>query len=97
MMMGHFIFQLFEGTLHVDKIHVRFKIAHITHVLPVPVYRQTDFTLKPVVILRLQDTIAKFCIGAKFCSGTTTGVNCAATKVAPGSCKHPLKVSNTSI
>ena len=29
---------LFEGTLHVDKIHVRFKIAGITHALPFPVY-----------------------------------------------------------
>ena len=39
---------LFEGTFHVDKIHVRFKIANITHALPVPVYRQTDFTPKLV-------------------------------------------------
>ena len=30
-------------------------------------------------------------------SGTTTRVNCAGVKVAPGSCTHPLKVSNTSI
>ena len=29
---------LFEGKLHVDKIHVRFKIAGITHALPFPVY-----------------------------------------------------------
>ena len=34
-----FHISLFEGTLHVDKIHVRFKIANITHALPVPVYR----------------------------------------------------------
>ena len=27
---------LFEGTLHVDKIHVRFKIADITYTLPMP-------------------------------------------------------------
>ena len=32
MMMGHFISRLFEGTLHVDKIHVRFKIANISHI-----------------------------------------------------------------
>ena len=37
MMTGSFHISLFEGTLHVDKIHVRFKIANITHVLPVPV------------------------------------------------------------
>ena len=33
MMMGHFISQRFEGTLHVDKIHLQFKIASITHAL----------------------------------------------------------------
>ena len=32
MMVGHFISRLFEGTLHVDKIHMRFKIAGITHI-----------------------------------------------------------------
>ena len=31
-MVGHFISRLFEGTLHVDKIHMRFKIADITHI-----------------------------------------------------------------
>ena len=41
---------LFESTLHVDKIHIRFKIANITHALPVPVNRQTDFTPKRVVV-----------------------------------------------
>ena len=35
---------LLEDTLHVDKIHVRFKIANITHALPVPVYPQTGTT-----------------------------------------------------
>ena len=29
MMMGHFISQLFEGTLHVDNTHVQFKITNI--------------------------------------------------------------------
>ena len=43
-----------------------FKIANIMHALPVPVYRQTDFTSKRVVVLRLQDTIARFCTGVKF-------------------------------
>ena len=47
-MTGSFHISLFEGTLRVDKIHVRFKIANITNVLPVPVYRQTDFTPKRV-------------------------------------------------
>ena len=46
MMTGPFDISLFEGTLHVDKIHVRFKIANITHALPVPVFRQPDFTPK---------------------------------------------------
>ena len=38
-MTGSFHISLFEGTLHVDKIHVRFKITNITQALPVPVYR----------------------------------------------------------
>ena len=61
-----FHISLFEGTLHVDKIHVWFKIANITHALPVPVYRQTDFTPKRVVVSRLHDTVARFLTGAKF-------------------------------
>ena len=56
----------FEGTLHVDKIHVRFKIINITHALPVPVYRQTDFTPKRVVISCLHDTVVRFRTGMKF-------------------------------
>ena len=51
---------LFEGTLHVDKIHAWFKIANITHALPVPVYRQTDFTPNRVIVSRLHDTVARF-------------------------------------
>ena len=35
MMTGSFHILLFEGTLHVDKIHVWFKIANITHVIHV--------------------------------------------------------------
>ena len=34
-MTGSFHISLFEGTLYVDKIHVRFKIASITHALPI--------------------------------------------------------------
>ena len=63
---GSFHISLFEGTLHVDKIHVRFKIANITHALPVPVYRQTNFTPKRVVISRLNDTVARFRTRVKF-------------------------------
>ena len=53
-------------TLHVDKMHVCFKIATIAHALPVPVYRQTDFTPKPVVVSCLHDTVARFRTGVKF-------------------------------
>ena len=57
---------LFNGRFHVDKIHVWFKIANITHALPVPVYRQTDFTPKWVVVSRLHDTVARFRTRVKF-------------------------------
>ena len=50
MMTGSFHILLFNGTFHVDKIHVWFKIANITHALPVPIYRQTDFTPKWLVV-----------------------------------------------
>ena len=63
-MTGSFHISLFEGTLHVDKIQIRFKIANITHALPVPVYRQTDFT--PKRVSRLHDTVARFRTGVKF-------------------------------
>ena len=66
MMTGLFHILLFNGTFHVDKIHVWFKIANITHALPVPVYRQTDFTPKRVVVSRLHDTVARFRTGVKF-------------------------------
>ena len=49
-MTGSFHISLFEGTLRVDKIHVRF-------VLPVPVYRQTDFTPKRVYLIPLRDFV----------------------------------------
>ena len=66
MMTGSFHILLFKGTFHVDKIHVWFKIANIMHALPVPVYRQTDFTPKRVVVSRLHDTVARFRTGVKF-------------------------------
>ena len=34
MMTGSFHILLFKGTFHVDKIHVWFKIANITHAVP---------------------------------------------------------------
>ena len=39
MMMGHFISQLFESTLHVDNTHVQFKITNIMQELPIPADR----------------------------------------------------------
>ena len=54
-MIGSFHISLFEGTLHFDKLHVRFKIANITHALPVPIYHQTDFTPNRVVVSRLHE------------------------------------------
>ena len=56
-MTGSFHISLFEGTLCVDKIRVRFKIANITNVLPVPVYWQTDFTPKRVYMIPLRDFV----------------------------------------
>ena len=53
MMMGDFISQRFEGTLHVDKIHLQFKIASITHALPFLAHLKTDFTPKRVKVSRL--------------------------------------------
>ena len=58
MMTGLLHISLFEGTIHVDKMHVRFKIMNITHALPVPVYR--------VVVSCLHDTVARFHTGVKF-------------------------------
>ena len=63
---GSFHISLFKGTFHVDKIHLWFKIANIMHALPVPLYRQTDFTPKRVVVSRLHDTVARFRTGVKF-------------------------------
>ena len=106
-MTGSFHISLFTGTLHVDKIRVRFKIASITHALPIPDYRKTDFTPKRVVVSRLHDTVARFRTRVKFAPryknrGELTPGLLAPTwhfvmtsskrKVAPVSCKHPLNV-----
>ena len=66
MMTGSFHITLFKGTLHVDKIHVWFKIANITRALPLSVNQQTDFTPKQVVDSYLHDTVARFHTGEKF-------------------------------
>ena len=66
MMTGSFHTSLFEGILHIDKIHVLFNNANITHALPVPVYRQTDFTPKRVDVSRLHNTAARFRTRVKF-------------------------------
>ena len=68
MMTGSFHISLFEGTINVDKIHMRFKIANITHALHVPVYQQTDFTMKHVVVshLPVHDTVVRFRTGVNF-------------------------------
>ena len=75
MMTGSFHISLFEGTLYVDKIHVWSKIANITHALPVPVYRQTEFTPKRlssrVYMILLRDFVPEW----NSRHGTTTGVN----------------------
>ena len=75
MMTGSFHISLFEGTLHVDKIHVWFKIANITHALSVPVYRQTDFTPKrwsfPVYRIPPRDFVLEW----NSRPGTRAGVN----------------------
>ena len=65
-MTGSFHILLFNGTFHVNKIHVWFKIANTTHALPVPVYRQTNFTPKWVVVSRLHDTVPRFRTEVKF-------------------------------
>ena len=41
-------------------------LTKITHALPVPVYLQTDFTPKRLVVSRLHDTVAKSRTGEKF-------------------------------
>ena len=61
-----FVSRLHEDTLHVDIIHVRFKIANITHTQPVPVNLQTYFTPKRVVVSRLHDIVEKFGTRVKF-------------------------------
>ena len=65
-MMDYFISWLFEGSFHVDKMHMWFKIANIVHALPVLVLWQTDFTPKRVLVSCLHETIARFRTAVKF-------------------------------
>ena len=65
-MAGSFHISLFKGTFHVGRIHLWIKITNVMNALPVPVYRQTDFTPKRVVVSRLHDTVARFRTGVKF-------------------------------
>ena len=61
--------------LHGEKIHVLFKVANITHALPVAVYRQTDFTLN--VLLFPIEMILLWCFVPEWIShlGTSNRVN----------------------
>ena len=107
MMTGSFHILLFNGTFHVDKIHVWFKIANITHALPVPIYVQTDVTPKWVVVSRLHDTVARFRTGVNSRRGDSRRHNILwwyhvnkyramrgnRSEVAPVSCKHPLSIN----
>ena len=60
-----FHISLFEGTLHVDKIQVWFKIANITHALPISVW------LFHVYMIPLRDFVPEW----NSRPGTRTGVN----------------------
>ena len=66
MMMDHFISRVFQGTLHVDKIHVQFKIANITNGLPVSSPLVDRFHTETGDRLRLHNNGAKFRTGVKF-------------------------------
>ena len=75
MMTGSFHILLFNDTFHVDKIHVWYKIANITHALPVPVYRQTDFTPKWLVFRVYMIPLRDFAPEWNSRPGARTGVN----------------------
>ena len=55
-----------QGWLFHFVIHMWCKITNIAHGLLIPVYQQTDFTPKRVVILCLHDTVARFCTRVEF-------------------------------
>ena len=62
-MTGSFHISLFEGTLHVDKIHLRFKIANMRMRYPFQSTSRLIFTPKLVIVFRLHNTIARFRTG----------------------------------
>ena len=66
-MTGSFHISLFEGTLHVDKIHVRFKIANITGR---PISHRNGWSFR-VYMIPLRDFVPEW----NSRPGTTTGVN----------------------
>ena len=93
---GLFHIWLFEGSLHVDKIHTcaiqnRTRYTCATCPSPPADWFHTETGGHFVF------TWYHFTSEQNSRSGTTTRVNCADAKVATGSSEHPLKVSNTSI
>ena len=80
-----FQISLFEGTLQVDKIHVRFKIAnmHMRYL-----FQSTRRLISPklVVVSRLRDTVARFSTEWNSRPGTTTRVNLC----QGDSCRHDM-------
>ena len=74
-MTGSFPISLFEGTFHVDKLHVRFKIANITRALPVPVQSRPishrNLWSFRVYMIPLRDFVSQW----NSRPGTRTGVN----------------------
>ena len=79
------VISLFEGTFHVDKIHVRFKITNITHALPVPVYwpiSHRNVRSFRVYMIPLWDFVPEW----NSRPGTTTGVNSR----RDDSCRHDI-------
>ena len=65
-MTGSFHISLFEGTLHVDKVHVRFKIANITGR---PISHRNGWSFR-VYMIPLRDFVPEW----NSRPGTTTGV-----------------------
>ena len=74
MMTGFSHISLFEGTLHVDKIHMWFKIANIPHVLPV-LAAESNFTLEQVAFRVYMIPLRDFVPEWSSLPDITTGVN----------------------
>ena len=72
-MTGSFHISLFEGTLHLEKIHVRFKIANIRMRYPFQftlISHQNLWSFR-IYMIPLRDFVPEW----NSCPGTTTGVN----------------------